>query len=275
MTSIAMTYRQHLVPFIAHAADQGLVTAVEVVPSGYLTRHAAPLLQRRLAELGLPYTFHFTHSSVASADFPTNHRCDATREFLESFNPLLVSDHLTCARAGDLDLEMNLPILATEPALEIYIENVRHFADRLESRVPLLLEQVPDYYAFKASTMSYGELYARTIHATDVGVLLDLHNLYCDEQNGGERAEDFIARLPPNKILEVHVAGGHALPEDGGYIDSHAHALPERVFELLEHTLTLCTPRLIVLEREARFRDLDALLRDLERLNHIAAAKRM
>ena len=274
MISIGMTYRQHLVPLIAYAAAQGLVTAVEVVPSGYLTRRAGPLLQRRLSDLGLPYSFHFTHTSVASADFPTNHRCDATRDFLKSFSPLLVSDHLTCARAGDLDLEMNLPILATEPALEIYIENVNCFAARLESRVPLLLEQVPDYYAFTASTMSYGELYARTILATDVGVLLDLHNLHCDEQNGGERAENFIARLPADRILEVHVAGGHALPDDGGYIDSHAHALPERVFELLEHTLTLCTPRLIVLEREARFRDPGAILRDLESLNRIVAAKR-
>lgn len=270
MTAIALTYRQHLASLIEHAAAEGLVQAVEVVPSRYLARNAAALLRERLTDIGLPYSFHFTHSSMGSADFPTNHTCVAMRDFVASFHPMLVSDHLTCARAGDLDLEMNIPLLATEPALEIYVENVRSFTTHLQPRVPLLLEHVPDYYTFVASTMSYGELYARLIDATGVAVLLDLHNLYCDEQNGGERAEAFIARLPAGRILEIHVAGGHALPDGGGYVDGHDHPLPERVFELLAHTLSLCAPRLIVLEREARFFELDAVLRDLERLNRIA-----
>jgi uncharacterized protein (UPF0276 family) len=264
---VALTYREHLKHFIQLAAARDLVQAIEVVPSGYAFLGVGPLLLHRLQELGLPYAFHFVEGSIGSADLFENNHAELLREFLVGFEPIHVSDHLTAARAGDLDLEMNLPIVADEEALEIYVENVVFMREALRLSCPFVLEHVPAYFTFARDTMTAGECFARVIERTGAGVLLDLHNLYCDELNRGTRAEAFIDRLPPSSITEVHLAGGRWLPGRTTYLDGHDRDLPGRVFELLDYVLTRATPKLIVLERENELQGLDGVMADLERVD--------
>lgn len=263
---VALTYSDHLRYLIEQGAARGLVTAVEVVPSGYMFMRKEQLLRLRLAQLALPYAFHFVENSVASADFLENNHCERLAEFLSGFSPLHISEHLTGCRVGDLDLEMNLPIVCTEDSLDIYVENAVFLRERLGHRLPLLIEHVPSYFTYKASTLPWQELYRRFVARTGCGILLDLHNLYCDELNTGEDARGFIDSLPSEAITEVHLAGG-ARMESGGYVDAHDSDVPERVFELLEHVLRSARPKLIVLEREHRFTRFERIFADLERIH--------
>ncbi|MCK6548789.1 DUF692 domain-containing protein [Myxococcota bacterium] len=264
---VALTYREHLRHLIQLAAARDLVQAIEVVPSGYAFLGLAPLLAKRLQDLGLPYAFHFVEGSVGSADFFENNHTAMLREFLVGFEPMHVSDHLTAARAGDLDLEMNLPIVADEESVEIYVENVVFMREELGLSCPFVLEHVPGYFTFARDTMTAGECFARVVERTGAGVLLDLHNLYCDELNRGIPAERFIDRLPPSSIVELHLAGGRWLPGRATYLDGHDRDLPPRVLELLDYVLARATPKLIVIERENELHGLDGVLADLERID--------
>ena len=269
MTHVALTYRDPLKYVLQQAAQRGLISAVEVVPSGYVKSGLGALLAHRLAELGLPYSFHFVDNSLASADFPENNHVARIKEFMSGFSPIFVSDHLTAHRIGDLDLETNLPVVCTPDAVDVYVENIHMMVDAIQPDCPVLLEHVPTYYRHAASTLDELTTYSAVVRESGVSVLLDLHNLYCDERNVGTDPERFIDALPAELIREVHLAGGREIEGTGAYLDSHDSKVPERVFELLERVMDLASPDLIVIEREHIFDTPDQLFRDLERVNEV------
>ena len=270
MARVALTYRDPLRYVIEQAASRGLVDAVEVVPSGYVKAGLGPLLHHRLATLGLPYSFHFVDNSLASADYPTNNKADAVATFLADFKPMLISDHLTAHRADDYDLDCNLPVVCTPGAVDVYAENIRSFTETVSPSCPFLIEHVPAYYRHTASTLDEHTTFRSVVEQAECDVLLDLHNLYCDERNSGTSPEALIDALPAEKIREIHIAGGREIEGTGAYLDSHDETVPERVFELLERVLARANPDLIVLEREHAYGEPDQLFRDLERIHAIA-----
>lgn len=269
---IALTYADSLRRVIEIAIERELVDAVEIVPSGYLAAGNARLLRERLAHFGVPHSFHFIEGSLASADFEAGPLTEAMADLIAEIPPFQVSDHLTCCRVGDVDLEMNLPILMNADSLAICVENVQTLRRALGERCPLLLEHVPRYFEFRGSTIPAHEFLAEVAERSDCGILLDLHNLLCDERNVGLDAEAFIRALPAGRIREIHLAGGRALPGDSTWIDGHDGEVPARVFELLDVALAHAEPALIVLEREHRFHDFDRILADLEQVRDRVSA---
>ncbi|KIG14009.1 hypothetical protein DB30_07346 [Enhygromyxa salina] len=252
-------------------AREGLVDAIEIVPSGYMLAGNYRLLRERLAEIGLPYSFHFVEGSLASADFIDNNPCAAMAALLEEFEPIHVSDHLTCARIGSDDLEMNLPILMTDASMAVCVENLAHFRKALACECPVLIEHVPCYFRFKASTWRPERFFAAVVEQSGCGVLLDLHNLYCDELNQADdcaSGEAFIDALPEGCVTEIHLAGGRRLP-GADYVDAHDSEVPPRVFELLEYALRHSAPKLLVLEREHRFDAPERVVADLRRIREL------
>jgi len=266
---VALTYSDHLRRLLELGAREGLIDAVEIVPSGYMLAGNHGLLHERLATLGLPYTFHFVEGSLASADFPTNNPCAAMAALLERFDPLHVSDHLTAARIGDEDLEMNLPILMTDASLAVCVDNLEQFRAAIGASCPVLIEHVPCYFRFRDSTWEPPAFFAAVVERSGCDVLLDLHNLYCDEINQGQSAEAFIDALSPASIREIHLAGGDHIP-GADYVDSHDKDVPARVFELLEYVLERSSPELIVLEREHRFGEPEQVMNDLGKIRELS-----
>jgi uncharacterized protein (UPF0276 family) len=269
MARIALTYRDPLRYVIEQAAKRGLIDAIEVVPSGYVNTGLGPLLQHRLSTLGLPYSFHFIDNSLGSADYPENNKADSVAAFLADFDPIFVSDHLTAHRAGAYDLDCNLPVVCTPGAVDVYTENIQMFNDTVHPKCPFLIEHVPAYYRHAASTLDEHTTFAAVVAQSPCDVLLDLHNLYCDERNTGARPEDMFDAIQGEHIREVHIAGGREIEGTGAYLDSHDETVPERVFGLLEQLMDRASPELIVLEREHIFDTPDQLFRDLERIHAI------
>jgi len=266
MTRVALTWRDALRHPIEVAAERGLISAIEVVPSAYCRHGLERLLKARLDALGLPYSFHFVDLSLASADALQNNSWDRVRDFLGHFSPLFVSDHLTACRSGDLDLEVNLPVVATEDAAAVYVENIEAFRQAVPC--DFLLEHVPTHWSHPGDTLSSAEVYGQVLDRTRCGALLDVHNLFCDELNLGVDPVEVLDRI--DNVREIHVAGGFEL-EGGWRVDGHDHAVPERVFEILALALQRFDPELIVLEREHRFQDIDGVFADLERIHELAA----
>ncbi len=69
--------------------------------------------------------------------------------------------------------------------------------------------------------------------------LLDLHNVYCNSINHHFDPYEAIDRMPLDRVLEIHVAGGSW--QDGFWMDAHNGRVPEPVWELLEYTLPRTT----------------------------------
>lgn len=255
-----LSYHPALHDLVLRARDEGLIDVIEIQPERYIYSESGRVgLRELLAEIGLPFSFHFACSSVGSADFELDDEARARLRIVDELRPLVCSDHLTFCRVGELDLEMNLPMLQTPAALEVLVDNLETLQAPLAA--PLLLENIAAMWQLRRSTMGSTEFLAAAVEAADCGLLLDLHNLYADQLNHGLDARAALEELPLSRVREVHVAGGSW--KDDFYYDGHDHDVPAEVQGMLEHLLTRTTPELVILEREARFVQLEGVWRDL------------
>jgi uncharacterized protein (UPF0276 family) len=77
-------------------------------------------------------------------------------------------------------------------------------------------------------------------------LLLDLHNVFTTAVNAGFEPERYLAALPLERVIELHVSGGAdsdpAWLPDGRTLrlDSHDHGVPEEVWALAESVLPRC-----------------------------------
>ena len=105
--------------------------------------------------------------------------------------------------------------------------------------VPFLLENPAHYLPDLPSDADIGDefgLMNRITALSGCGQLLDLHNLYCNATNFGFDAEAALARIPMERVGEIHIAGGSW--SDGFYMDGHDGRVPDTVWDLLEQTLS-------------------------------------
>ena len=78
--------------------------------------------------------------------------------------------------------------------------------------------------------MDDGDFFSAVARASNSGILLDLHNLWCNERNGRQRVADVLNQLPLADVWEIHFAGG--MDESGYWIDAHSGAVPPEVLEI-------------------------------------------
>jgi uncharacterized protein (UPF0276 family) len=149
-----------------------------------------------------------------------------------------VSDHLCWTGILGRNTHDLLPMPYTEEALAHVIQRVRQVQEILER--PLILENPSSYVEFAASTLSEWDFLAALCREADCGLLLDVNNVYVSAFNHGFDARRYIDAIPPERVVQVHLAG-HT-HKGTHIIDTHSdHALPE-VWALYERALARTGP---------------------------------
>jgi uncharacterized protein (UPF0276 family) len=272
MTEIGINYEAPLAGLVEQAARSGLVQVIEIIPDSYAHEHTDALRQI-LDRYRMPYVFHFVDNSLGSADYADNNNLAAYGEMVRKLKPRFTSDHLTCCRAGDIDLRMNLAVPRTEEMKEVFVENIRLTRNRFGRQRKFLVENIGGLWDFPASTIEAARFYREIVERSGAYFLLDVHNLYAQELNERVDAVEFIESLPPERIVEVHVSGGSWTADRSTYLDSHSSRTPGRVFDLLEVVLERAEPDLVVLERVTTKRDpprvAKEIVADLEIMNDL------
>jgi uncharacterized protein (UPF0276 family) len=90
-----------------------------------------------------------------------------------------------------------------------------------------------------------GDFLEELLAPTEGFLLLDLHNVHCQSRNLGIGAHDLIARLPLDRVREIHISGGSEWrpPADPGRIvtcDTHDGPVPAEVLALLPYAMKRC-----------------------------------
>jgi hypothetical protein len=133
------------------------------------------------------------------------------------------------------DVGVPLPLPATEEAMRVVAERCRAIQSRY--RVPFLLEN-PAYYVTLSADPELRDdagLMCAITQQSECYQLLDLHNVYCNAVNHHLDPKAIIERMPLDRVVEIHVAGGSW--HDGFYMDAHDGRVPDEVWELLDYTL--------------------------------------
>lgn len=230
-------------PFIA---TPGAVDYLAVTPDMFWIDHGAdagegaprftdlPSWVAMLAASGLPTVSHHIGLSIASAVPTDTAYVEQMAAWAERWNAHWLSEHLAFVAIAEGQGPTAAGLALTAPfdreVLDLAVERARFVID--QTQAPFLIENSPYYVTFDDSDMSEAEFLNRFCAETGAGLLLDLHNLYCNAVNYGFSGHRFLDQLDLAAVIEVHIANGSEL--GGMYADSHAGAPPEPVWDLLD-----------------------------------------
>lgn len=224
------------------------VDFVEVVAED-VDPHAPPPALLALRRRGVPVLAHAVGLSLGGAEPLDRTRVAHLAAVADALESPVVSDHVAFTRAGGLDSGHLLPVPRTREALDVLVGHVREA--QAELPVPLALENIAGLMRWPHNELTEAQFLTELVERTGCLLLLDVANLYADACNLGVDAAALLAGIPLERLAYVHVAGG--LRADGLYHDTHAHAVPPPVYDLLAALCALVDPPGVLLERDDRF----------------------
>lgn len=186
---------------------------------------------------------------------------ESVREFLDTHNISLYSDHLSaCSDHGHLyDL---MPIPFTEDAVRHVASRIRTVQEVLERKIAV--EHV-SYYAAPGQELSESDFINAVLTEADCNLLLDVNNAYVNSVNFGYDPYKFIDALPISRVTYIHIAGHFKEAEDLR-IDTHAAAVADPVWQILEYVYQRHGTIPTLLERDFNFPAIPDLISEVSRI---------
>jgi len=238
----------------------------EISPENYLGRGGYyPSALERIAER-YPIVTHGLTLSLGAVAEPDPSYLGALRAEVTRLNSPWHSDHLCFSSAGERVLHELLPLKFSEENLLRVAERARRVEALLER--PFAIENITYYVHPGQPEMSELTFLQRVLQEGRAHLLLDVNNVYVNAHNHGFDPYAFIAALPLDRVLEIHVAG-HRTLDCGLLLDTHGQAVADPVLALLEWTLERTGPVPVLLERDNDVPDLAELLREVALLREL------
>ncbi len=245
------------------ARPRATLPFVELSPENYLRRGGYyPAALWRARELWPTLTHGLTMSVGGTDPFDDAH-FSALKALLDRLGAPFHSEHLCWSGTRDNMLHELLPLPFTDEAVRHVGRRVREAAARLER--PVALENVSYYAPLGPPAMTELEFLLASLDESGAPLLLDVNNVYVNSRNHGFEPLDFLAKLPLDRVVELHVAG-HEAWDDGLIVDTHGAATPAPVHALLAWVIERAGPLPVVLERDQKVPPLDALLDEVRAL---------
>ncbi len=225
--------------------------------------------RRRLAALraAVPLLLHGIGLSLGSAEGLDPARLGQIERAAAALAPPWFSEHIAWTRAGGLDLGHLTPLPFTRAAVATVARNVETLRRAIPG-VPLLLENIAYTLPLPGAEMSEPEFVRAVVEAAGTGLLLDLENVHANTANHGGDPFGYLAALPLDRVVEVHLAGG--VWHQGEYADTHTRPVPEESWALLEW-LAPRAPNLaaVIVERDDELPPFAELLGEVRRAREI------
>ncbi|PJI49063.1 MAG: hypothetical protein CTR55_06740 [Pseudomonas sp.] len=222
----------------------------------------------RLAER-FPLSCHGLSLSLGGPE-PLDHIfLGRVRAFLDQHNVPLFSEHLSyCSDEGHLyDL---IPMPFTDEAVRHIASRIREVQDLLGRRIAV--ENI-SYYAAPYQALSEIDFLRAVLSEADCDLLLDVNNLYVNAHNHGYAAAGFLARVPAERVVCLHVAGHYdEAPELK--IDTHGAAVRDDVWNLLASAYQHLGSVPTLLERDFNLPPLAELLGEVDTIRSLQASAR-
>jgi len=255
--------------FLEEAPDS--VGWVEVHPENYIGRGGRYRSYLERAMERWPVVTHGLSACLGNTDPNEAEYLGQLRRFLGDVGTPWHSEHLCFGDAGGAALHDLLPLPFTEEAATTAARRLDEVRSAID--VELAFENV-SYYAPQPSEMGdesgleEARFCVEVLERTDAKILLDVNNVYVNSQNFGFDPKAFIGLIPPERVVQMHVAG-HFVRDDGIRIDTHGTAVCDDVYELLEVALRHVGPVPVLLERDNDIPPLEELIAEVERLDAI------
>lgn len=269
---VGLGWRPELAAGIFAHLDE--IDVIEVIADDYFDSASGARAIKTLAAQR-PVVLHGTSLGLASTEPPERKRLEKMAKLVEKVRPETWSEHLAFVRAGGIEIGHLAAPPRTRSTIDATAANL-HRAQAIVGSLPLV-ENIATLIDPPASDLDEPAWLTETLSASGASLVLDLHNLYANSINFGIRPKQFLARLPPIQIHQVHISGGRWI-DDGDLahrrlLDDHLHDPPDPVYDLLADLASRCpNPLTVVLERDGEYPPMAHLLAQLNRAR-IALAK--
>lgn len=243
---------------VARRAIEELADFYEISPElHWLQPGAASGARAQLLNLvresGKPTVGHGLFTSLGTPARPE--RAEPLRELLRAdqaeFEFLHYSEHLGWTCEGEVEVVLPMPLPPSEASARLVAEKLRG----LKSIAPAVAFENSAFLAPLGDPAHEPDFLRRICELADCDLVLDLHNAYANCRNAQVSLEDWLARVPWERVVQLHLSGGSEsepewLPSGATrWLDTHDAAVPEPVWAACERALAWA-PRLqgVVLE---------------------------
>ncbi|MEM6491601.1 MAG: DUF692 domain-containing protein [Pseudomonadota bacterium] len=221
---------------------------VEVHPENYMSDGGPRLAWLDAIRARRPLSLHGVGASLGGGEPLDADHLKRLKALVERYQPQSVSEHASWSAQGGVFFADLLPIPRTKSALDALCANVQQMQDAVGR--PILIENPTIYIPLKAE-MDEPDFLEEVCKRTGCGLILDVNNVFISAQNAGFDAYDYLGRVDPALVGEIHVAGHIEDPNIGGLlIDNHGAPVCDPVWEMLAFTLRRMGPKPVLLERD-------------------------
>jgi uncharacterized protein (UPF0276 family) len=263
---VGLGYRQELREAILSA--DGAVDFLELITDQYMDMPPHKEAEARELAGRFPILLHGVDLSLGTDQAPDGEYLKKLQRVAEWVRPKWVSDHLCFTQVPGLNLGQLTPIAFTPRAASIAARNIRLVARELDQ--PFAVENISYYFPVPWSTMTEAEFLAEVITDAECHLLLDLTNLVNNATNLEYEAAEFLDRIPLERVIQIHLAGGYW--HDGVLLDTHSHPVPHQVLELLRsYAPRMPALKAVMIERDQNFPPAEELFAELDRVREVLA----
>ncbi|MEM1321620.1 MAG: DUF692 family multinuclear iron-containing protein [Bacteroidota bacterium] len=196
-----------------------------------------------------PKVFHGVGDPVGGSIRPTDKVINTLKKHIDLVQPVYFSEHLTFNkyREGEEEITTSflLPQIQNEAGICTAVNAIDFYKKTLQ--LPFAFETGVNYFQPMAGEIPDGAFVRQVAERADCHILLDLHNIWANQQNGRQSVEEFISQIPLDRVIEIHLAGGHYYKDY--YLDAHHGVASEELMELSKKIIrTLPNLKLITFE---------------------------
>jgi uncharacterized protein len=227
------------VPHYRHILEQRpQVDFFEIISENFMVDGGKPIHHLERVMEHYPLIQHGVSLGIGGPDAPDREYLRRLKQLVRKVQPAWLSDHFCWCGAGGAHLHDLLPLPYTWEVVELVAERARQVQDFLE--VPFALENTSSYMAYTSSQMNEWEFVSEVAERADIGLMFDVNNVFVSAYNHGFDAREFVARVPHERIVQIHLAGHTNLGKV--IIDTHRGHVSEGVWDLYRATLARTGP---------------------------------
>ena len=212
-----------------------------------------------------PISLHGVGLSIGSADVLDTHHLNQLQQLITRISPSLVSEHLCWGALAGRHLNDLLPMPYSKAALDLICERVDEVQEFLGRRI--LIENVSSYLRWQNEELSEWDFVAALAKRTGCGLLLDVNNIYVSAINHGFDAREYLAAMPADNVLEIHLAGHET--QQGCLIDTHSRPVCAEVWQLYSDAIQLFGAKPTLIEWDSDIPPLYTLLAEASTARNI------
>jgi len=264
ISGAGLGFRRELIPALK-AGVPDAVSFFELAPENWAGMGGSSARDLRLFTERYPFVCHGLSLNLGGPSPLDESLLQRIKSFMRQHDIILYTEHLSwCGDDGHL-YEL-LPIPLTHDAVRWVADRIRRTQDILGMRIGV--ENASYYIAPPGAEMTEPEFIRAVIEEADCLLHLDVNNIVVNSINHGFDVEDYLHALPLERTCYIHVAG-HFVEPDGLVIDTHAAAVIDPVWALLDSAYPRCGNVPVCLERDGNFPALALLGNEVARIASI------